>query len=518
MKDLCFLDRIRGMKRVDFMRFKKLVSFVSSMMLVLSPMHIYAQDSVYAIDDNGVSYTTIESAWSAACSGTQIYLSSDWDLDSKLEVASNENVTIDLNGHKLDRQLTDYESDGQVISIGENASLTLNGSVERTFTLQDTDLTIGGIVTGGMSNNSGGGIQLSQGSVLNLNHVGIVGNSAGGVSPNGGGIQITGSNCVLNMKNGSIISYNDSKSLGGGIYVGGDNASISMSNSSISNNTANNGGGIYSYYAGTNIILNENSTIDKNLASYSGGGIYFKASNSSLNSDDKTGKICENAAGVENSNHNSYGGGLYYDLSSEENNTASIQNISFENNVVKDGNGGAIYSGINRLQISNSTFTSNSSAQGGAIFIDANKNIVSDCTISNNTATDNGGAIYVNDEYSLGIEGQCTIKDNQEYDIYLSKNSYVSGTPDEGSSVGLYGSENGKIAMNQTKNNDTYFLDNADGYSLEYHDGQLYQEINSNTGSVFGNGNTYVIGFVILCICAVAAFAYEIQKNKKTNS
>ena len=64
--------------------------------------------------------------------GVTIRVDADIDLsNSTLSIPSNHSVTIDLNGHKLDRKLTQRgDGGGQVITVREGATLLLsNGTL-----------------------------------------------------------------------------------------------------------------------------------------------------------------------------------------------------------------------------------------------------------------------------------------------------------------------------------------------------------------------------------------------------
>lgn len=90
-------------------------------------------------------------------------------------------VTINLNGHAINRGLTDWEYNGEVISIEEEARVTINGG-------KDKDDTTLGSICGGYSANGGGGIHASEGSHLTLNYVEIRDNKT--EDDNGSGIYL----------------------------------------------------------------------------------------------------------------------------------------------------------------------------------------------------------------------------------------------------------------------------------------------------------------------------------------
>lgn len=69
----------------------------------------------------------------AITNGANIVLAQDIDLsNSTLEIVGGTTVTINLNGHKLDRKLTQRgEYGGQVITVRKDATLNLsNGTLK----------------------------------------------------------------------------------------------------------------------------------------------------------------------------------------------------------------------------------------------------------------------------------------------------------------------------------------------------------------------------------------------------
>ena len=150
--------------------------------------------------------------------------------DEGLVIPSFKNVTLDLNGHTIDRGLTNaenYASEGYVILVNNSyAHLTINDS--------SADKT--GKITGG-NGAFGGGIYVGYYSSLTLNDGSICGNKA---------------------------------TLGGGIYIDGY-ASFTLNGGSICDNKALNGGGL-EVYERSSFIMNGGSIV-KNIAEYQGGGI-----------------------------------------------------------------------------------------------------------------------------------------------------------------------------------------------------------------------------------------------------
>ena len=171
---------------------------------------------------------TFASAWQAlqqqidaAEDGAVIRLTADATADaddSAIVIPLGKEITIQLNGHKIDRHMSSPKVEGYVILV--QGDLTITGS---------------GTITGGKNTGLGGGIFVWEGR-LTLNGGTITGNSAAW----GGGIALL--NNELTMTDGSVTG-NSSSNDGGGIYV--DAGTFRMTGGSITGNAAaRNGGGV----------------------------------------------------------------------------------------------------------------------------------------------------------------------------------------------------------------------------------------------------------------------------------
>lgn len=206
--------------------------------------------------------------------------------DNSLSVPSGKTITLDLNGHYINRNLSTATNEGYVIKVYTNGTLTI------------TDSGINGTITGGNnSSNTGGGIY-NEGT-LTIIGGSITGNTCsfaidggGGIcnrgtltisggtisnnyaTYNGGGIfnsSFGSTPCSLTI-NGGTIENNTATNGGGGIYNGSSSSGITISGGTIKNNSANNGGGIY---LGSGTLSISGGTIQDNTATSHGGGVYF---------------------------------------------------------------------------------------------------------------------------------------------------------------------------------------------------------------------------------------------------
>lgn len=156
-------------------------------------------------------------------------------------------VTLNLNGHTINRGLTHTHSDGEVIYVDEDADFIINGG------------TNGGTITGGYSDNGAGGIHIKKGANVTLNKVHIIGNHS--ISAAGAGISLV--DATLTMNGGSIKDNLLYESNGGAIYA--EDSTVFLNNVEIKNNQTltNNTNGAAIYADDSDFVLNE-CTIDGN--------------------------------------------------------------------------------------------------------------------------------------------------------------------------------------------------------------------------------------------------------------
>lgn len=112
--------------------------------------------------------------------------SSGTEIPSKY-VPENAKVIINLNGHTINRGLKEDQGDGHVILIASDAEVTINN----------------GTITGGYSNDEGGGLYIKPSASVTLNDVNVTGNTLKG--DDGTGIYMYGG-ATLTMNGGSISS------------------------------------------------------------------------------------------------------------------------------------------------------------------------------------------------------------------------------------------------------------------------------------------------------------------------
>lgn len=296
--------------------------------------------------------------------------------DNAAYITIKREVTLDLCGHTLDRNLSglpsdEWTSECSALQVGTGANLTL----------------------------------------MNSKGTGQVGIVKGGAALYGGGIYVYG-NSTLTVENGVNISGNKAQ-YGGGIFV--SNGYVYLNQGSVvSGNTANQGGGVYMgtgstspaggndygsykanvYLQGGSIQENSSATMKPGVT-VSGGGIYMKTGVLTITS----GRIYKNTTLEEPGN----GAGIY-----QGGGTIEMSGGSIEEN--QTGSSGA-------------TVVDTSSYWGAGVFQSGGLFTLTEGEISDNVSQGRGGGFCqypITNGCSFAMSGGC-IKEN------VVKNTSASG-------------------------------------------------------------------------------------------
>ena len=356
----------------------------------------------------GAGITADDATWD----GSTLTLTKD--VDTTAEIVIDSAVTIDLNGHIIDRGLTSEVASGGVITVKSGASLTLNDGnsdaahdPELTWTdpvTNETTAVTGGVITGGRKEFSGGGVYVDGGE-FTMNGGAILGNKA---TQSGGGVFVH--NCVdlygvvvttgkLTMNGGAILGNKAKEFEGGGVYI--DGGEFAMHGGAISGNAAcGYGGGVGVYgFRGASTFTIDGGTISGNTAEQCGGGVFISNKNAAM--------TMSGSAAITGNRSDSKGGGVYlYDQATF---TMDGGTISGNSTGEKGYGGGGVY--INE----SSTFTMN----GGAI--------------RGNMSHYYCGGVFVYDGCKFNVSGSPVVQDN-----------YVNGEWDAESGMYVQGS-NGTV-------------------------------------------------------------------------
>lgn len=123
--------------------------------------------------------------------------------DGGIRVPKNLKITINMNGHTINRHMSDWDWNGEVIWVRDGADLIINGGKSGDKIVMagtDPDAKMG-TIKGGNSGNGAGGIHIDEKARVTLNNVNIIGNTAD--DDNGAGLAIH-NNSVLTMNGGSF--------------------------------------------------------------------------------------------------------------------------------------------------------------------------------------------------------------------------------------------------------------------------------------------------------------------------
>ena len=320
---------------------------------------------------------------------------------SDVPLTINRNVTINLNGYTIDRDLESATANGQVLKINSGCTVDINGP---------------GIITGGYnrengSNIDGGGI--SNKGNLTLNKVTVSGNhcvkkneNSTDATARGGGIY-SGQNSILNI-NGCTIRDNSAQGGAGGVYadrttsfiVGDYSDSKSTVHTSIRSNTSKDkGGGIRVNDCGTATLNNCEISSNEvnngtNLSVANGGGIHL----------DK-GTLTLNNCTINNNTASKYGGGIYAIAGTINANGCTINyNKSYDETQLFEGRGGAVF-------MYGGTFKMN----GGTIY-------------NNSSNKAYGGGVYINGGAKFELKGNASINGNWDNNDKSTTNIYLVGS------------------------------------------------------------------------------------------
>ncbi len=255
----------------------------------------------------------------------------------RINIPDGANIILDLNGHVLDRNLTDFTDYGN--TIVNYGTLTINDSSGQNI----------GKITGANNNIDEGGGLRSYGR-LTLNGGTISGNRT----------RVGGAGMIIHapfIMNGGVIENNFTPNSSGGAIV--SSVYFEMNGGVIRNNVSKqNGGAIFFAFDGT-YYINGGEIYNNSSSDGSGGAIAIRAGKLTING----GKIYQNKCNID-------GGALL------------ISNLNDSVHGVVEINGGEISDNIAKRQ-------------GGAIFATKGTLIINDGLIKGNIGEGTaGGAIY----------------------------------------------------------------------------------------------------------------------------
>ena len=347
----------------------------------------------------------------------------DWD-NARLCIPSKAWATLNMHGHIYNRGLTEAESDGEVIWVGSDAKLTINGystsderNVEHAVGVYhdwrhegkaDVQKTFrGGVIAGGYSTNGGGGIDVKSNCELTLNDVTIAGcrsEQSGGTDGYGGGIWVHG-----------------------GINEAG---TVIMNRSTITGCYAyNSGGGLYQSNHNKFYMEMNQSHIESNYCYSNGGGVYLGGATITLKGD-RGSYISYNRTG---GGKNQDGGGVYVN-----NDEVTVSGLIIADNLAY--NGGGVFCDDKKITLSDCDIRDNYAFHcGGGVYICNNSDAINSCSIGGNESRNEGGGVYVESDVEKGfaVTGSTQIAGNRSGNLYLENGARANFVLTKGAYVCL---------------------------------------------------------------------------------
>ena len=488
------------------MKFRKLIWLASTLALAtVLFLPAYAENEICATvttDRLELNYTSFVDAWQKAVelgdsSEVTFTLKQNWKADDSgslgsgtgfqnggLSYSGAKNLTLDLNGCSIDRNLITPTSNGEVIYVSSVMTIVDSRSDEYTV----SSLFKGGAIENGANSNRGGGIVLGDNATLNFNG-GTILNCVS--TDDGGAISAASSGAVINVD--------------GGAFYG---------NRTYDASTECCGGAIYSSGATVNI---KNAVFEGNYAEDDGGAICASGGKLTVSSS----RFYSNSAKEE-------GGAVWLGSSVQTN----ISNSLFSQNSSTGDDGGAVYRDSSRGTYLNDgqMYYNYSASEGGAVHVNADKVFVMGGTYQYNTADEYGGGIYVDSLYDLNAAGKLIVQYNtvkgNESDLCLqngaASTAYLySGGFYEGSSVWLCSNNSSsRIAIKnieQTQYKTYIHFDK--GFELSKTTWNTSYDENDvrAVASAFSNGNILFIcvSGVLIMLFLVFLTRAKIEKKKK---
>ena len=388
---------------------------------------------------------------------------------STIYVPSNTKITINLNGHTIDRDLKVNEYDGEVIFVDSEAELIINGgkSGDPITRGDDAKATVQfGTITGGWSDNGAGGIHIN-GAYVELNNVKVVGNTTD--YDDGAGIAAYSSTLVIKggSLNDNIIDsvYPSIFCCGGGIYA--EESTVTLEKVEIKNNqTADSWSSGLGVYAEECNVTIDQCIFDGNGVGDTSGDTYFPGYSTIYANDSEV--IITKSDFINNGSPDGTGLGDSNIIEIDTDTYIEMDECTFQNNAAKflfdmDGTGRP----TNSFLIKNSTFT------------------------------DNKSSVLAQSNFATSCFEKCTFNNNEYPNDSLFDFS-------------LY-SDNKLIFRDCSMGDSTYPDHQMD--QIEFQDANGF--VSARAASIFSEGSlTMIVAFVAL-IASVASIIVNLSSSKK---
>ena len=409
-------------------------------------------------------------------------LSSNWGDGfqySTIYVPENVNITLNLNGHTINRDLEESESDGEVIYIDEGADVIINN----------------GTIKGGKSTNGAGGIHVDN-AYLTLNDVHIVGNVAD--VDDGGGIALyDDSTLIMNggsFKDNVIVGTwsGATQCYGGAIYV--EDSKASFYDVEFRNNQTE-----YDEDYGAAIYAND-SEIYMNNCIVDGNGIKdeakdFQTACSIIHAEDSKLQI-------EKSTFTNNGGGYYYDSRFAYNGGEYI----------------GFYSSVFTLEDSKISISDDSKISNNNVYYLFFARGDSSVYATDTTITDNTAMVMWSSEWNENDNyfKNCTLNNNKltSDKIEVGENKYAD-YHGESFDIGAFANFPAiRVVFENCDMGDSKFYE-LDLDSVKFVDCENAPNTSNFPGSIFGEGSLTMIVALLALIASGVAIFLTVYYNKK---
>ena len=347
--------------------------------------------------------------------GSTVVLKKDYtaSIDSSPLCFSAKNITLDLNGHTINRNLKSYKSDGYAIRNTDDSTLTIR------------DTTGKGTIRGAYNNDEGGAI-INEGT---LNIIGVT-FTENRTTDYGGAIFNDEGDLTLT----NVIMTNNHASRGGAVYV--DDGTLTVQGGSFKENEASRYGGALYIDGDASAAIDGDAVFSMNKAKSdtesTQGGAILNAGTLTINSGTFTQNIAIEGGAICNNE-------LYYDA------LTTINGGLFKNNGAS--NGSAVYNIGGEVTVTGGEITANlaygdgtETSGCGTIYntsygYDESILTITGGSIHDNTATFLGAGVYM-DTGIFNIEGTPRIYDNTFRDweggnsVFLNDDTVMTVTGD----------------------------------------------------------------------------------------
>ena len=356
---------------------------------------------------------TEDQSWSALQhkidDSTTIKLTRDFVATSKEAGALtiDKDITIYLNGHTIDRNLSEAQENGRVIEIASGKNVTIIGP---------------GTITGGYKvakNSSENPADNDGGGIYNLGNLTL------------NNVTVTGNECIKKVLDGSATGR------GGGIYCG-SSGSFTMIGGEISENVAEGGGGGI-FVDQTPEMCMMGVTVSWNATKDKGAGMRLTIPASTKYDI----SLCNFNSNSATDKENSEGGAIYLKGMNSTSSELNLSDCFFEYNSAY-AKGGAVFSFSGKTIATNCMMNDNlaydavgvadAASKGGSLYLQSksgNSTYTMDGgSITYSGALKSGGAVFVEPGSTFNVKGDVIIKECSVYDeeTNIDNNVYLDGS------------------------------------------------------------------------------------------